>query len=376
LVAERSRSAATDKKITIKLKMKKIVFIIAILGIIAVNVSAQNPTDSTNNAVSDFLSQVIQEQNSNAYNRSGWTVGFVNTMRDSFNGAQIGFLNTVTDNARGGQVGFVNTVAGSFNGGQVAFLNTATNDTKGAQVGFVNTVRGDFDGGQVGFINTATSDVDGAQVGFINTAAGGVDGAQIGFVNTTAGNADGTQIGFVNIARKLNGLQLGFVNFTDEAESGVPIGFLSIVRRGGYRAVELSVSEFHLMNVGFKIGVERFYTTFSVGYNPFEEQNSNRFATGIGAGTIIPMGDSFFFNPEMTGSTSLGRNNRNSTSFVPYFGYNFSDRFSITVAPSVTWSNSPRNTDLLEPIFSIANFEIDDRNEIVIGARISVRWRL
>jgi hypothetical protein len=358
--------------------MKKILLFIAFSGIITVNVSAQSPTDSTNNAVSDFLSQVIQEQNANVYNRSGWTVGFANTMRDSFNGAQIGFVNTVTDNARGGQVGFVNTVTGSFNGSQVAFLNTATNDTKGVQVGFVNTTRGGFDGGQVGFINTA-SGVDGAQVGFINTAAGSVDGAQVGYINTATGNADGAQIGFVNTAQKLNGLQLGFVNFANEVESGVPIGFLSIVKRGGYRAVELSVSEFHLMNVGFKVGIERFYTTFSVGYNPFEAQNSrpaHRFAAGIGFGTIIPMGDSFFFNPEMTGSTSWTINSKNLTSFVPYFGYNFCDRFSITAAPSVTWSHSIRDTDLLEPVFSIANFEINGRNEIVVGARVSVRWRL
>jgi hypothetical protein len=375
--------------------MKKILLSIAFLGIFAVNVAAQNPADSTNNAVSDFLSQVIQEQNSNAYNRSGWTVGFVNTMRDSFNGAQIGFLNTITDNARGGQVGFINTVAGSFNGSQVAFLNTATNDTKGAQIGFLNTVRGGFDGAQVGFLNTTTNDTKGAQVGFVNTIRGGLNGGQVGFVNTATNTVDGTQIafintatsdidgaqiGFVNIARKLNGWQLGFVNFADEIENGVPVGFLSIVRRGGYRAVELSVSEFYLMNVGFKTGVERFYTTFSVGYNPFAEQNSNRFAAGLGIGTIIPMGDSFFFNPEMTGLTSWGKNNKSLTSFVPYFGYNFCDRFSIAAAPSITyahrWGHSPRNADSLEPIFSLANFKIDDRNEFVVGVRMSVRWRL
>lgn len=104
--------------------------------------------------------------------------------------------------------------------------------------------------------------------------------------------------------------------------------------------------------------------------------NSNRFAAGAGFGTIVPIDDSFFFNPEISGLSSLESNSRNLTSFVPYFGYNFSERFSITAAPSVTWSNTPRDTDLLEPIFSISNFEIDGRDEIIVGARVSVRWRL
>ena len=363
--------------------MKKLLFSIAFLGLIAANVAAQtnntnpeNEYSSENGTLSDFLSQVLREQQADEFQRTGATVNFVNTMRDSFSGAQIGFINTTTTNTRGAQVGFVNTTGGIFSGAQVGFLNTIINDTRGAQVGFVNTIRGNQNGGQVGFINTTTR---------------GVDGAQIGFVNTTISNIDGAQIGFVNIARRLTGLQFGFVNFADEVENGVPIGFLSIVRRGGFRAIELSASEFHPVNVGFKIGVEQFYTIFSVGYNPFADSRSERFATGIGVGTIVPINESFFFNPEIIGLTTIGRSNRNNdngeddkrihnnrqlTSFVPFFGYNITDRFSVAIAPTVTWSRASRNSDLLEPVASIAIFNIDDRNEIVVGARVSVRWRI
>jgi hypothetical protein len=373
--------------------MKKFLFSIAFLGFIAVSTTAQNSTDSNSTnpenknsyeienseegALSDFLSQILQEQHSQAVtHRSGLAVGFISTIHGSFDGVQVGFINTVTNDARGTQVGFINTVAGGFNGAQVSFINTAANDTRGTQVGFINTVRGGFSGAQVSFINTATNDTKGAQVGFINTVRGEVDGAQIGFINTATGEVD-AQIGFINTARKLNGLQLGFINYADTVESGgVPIGFLSIVRRGGYKAIEYSASEFHLVNIGLKLGVERFYTTIFVAYNPFEESRSKSFATGVGFGTIVPINDSFFFNPEINYLSSISRNNRQLTSFVPYFGYKFSDCFSITVAPSLTWSqNHNGNVDLLEPMFHLANFEINDKNALVIGARLSARWR-
>ena len=270
---------------------------------------------------------------------------------------------------------FVNVVNEDWRFPLVGFVNTAIGDHTGAQVGFVNSNVGSFSGTQIGFLNTTTNDTRGGQIGFVNTVGDSFNGGQVGFVNTTSADIGGAQLGFMNIARRLEGLQLGFVNIVDEVVSGVPIGFLSVVRHGGYRAVELSVSEFHPVNVGFRIGVERFYTTISVAHNPFADTNSERFATGFGFGTIVPINDAFFFNPEVIGLASLGRTSRNLTSFVPFFGYHFCDRFSVTAAPTVTWSRSPRDTDLLEPVVSIATFEIDDRNEIVIGGRVSVRWR-
>ena len=386
--------------------MKKFLFTIAFLGLLTVNATAQNSNETENQetgGLSDFLSQVLQEQHAQTVShRQGVAVGFISTVHGTFDGAQVSFINTITNDAKGAQVGFINTTRGSYNGGQVGFINSVTSSVRGAQVGYVNTAAGDVNGAQVGFVNTAIGEVSGAQVGFVNTATKDVDGLQVGFVNTavgdcnaqigfvnvatgdvngqvgfvniTAGEVD-AQIGFVNTARKLNGLQLGFVNFADTIENGVSIGFLSIVRQGGFRAVEVGISEFHLVNVGFKLGVERFYTTFSISYNPFEDYRSKSFATGFGFGTIVPINDSFFFNPEIIGSTSWSRNTRNLTSFVPHFGYNLGNHFSVTLAPSVTWSRSPRNMDLLEPIFYVANFEIDDRNAIVVGARLNLRVR-
>ena len=416
--------------------MKKFLFTIAFLGLLAVNATAQNSNETENQetgGLSDFLSQVLQEQHAQTVShRQGVAVGFISTVHGTFDGAQVSFINTITNDAKGAQVGFINTTRGSYNGGQVGFINSVTSSVRGAQVGYVNTAAGDVNGAQVGFVNTAIGEVSGAQVGFVNTATKDVDGFQVGFVNTTIGEVSGAQvgfvntatkdvdglqvgfvntavgdcnaqigfvnvatgdvngqvgfvnitagevdaqIGFVNTARKLNGLQLGFVNFADTIENGVSIGFLSIVRQGGFRAVEVGISEFHLVNVGFKLGVERFYTTFSISYNPFEDYRSKSFATGFGFGTIVPINDSFFFNPEIIGSTSWSRNTRNLTSFVPHFGYNLGNHFSVTLAPSVTWSRSPRNMDLLEPIFYVANFEIDDRNAIVVGARLNLRVR-
>ncbi|MDR2148383.1 MAG: hypothetical protein LBE91_18225, partial [Tannerella sp.] len=216
------------------------------------------------------------------------------------------------------------------------------------------------------------------QLGFVNTATKETRGAQIGFVNTTIRGMDGLQLGFVNVAKqKLKGVQLSFVNYTDSVEKGVPIGFLSFVRRGGYQAVEYSFTEFYPVTVGFKTGVEKFYTSIFLAYNPSRDFAWNTVATGIGIGSVISLKNSFFFNPELTFLTPLGKNaeNRQLTSFVPFFGYNINKHFSIVAGPSVTWNSKNDNDDLQKPIFRIADFEISDDHHIVVGARGGIRYR-
>ena len=287
------------------------------------------------------------------------------------------FVNFVNEDFKFPLIGFVNTAKGDHKGLQLGFVNTNTGNFKGLQASFVNTIGNGLNGVQLSFINTVIGDAKGLQSGFVNTATSNFNGAQIGFVNTAKGDRNGLQLGFVNIAtQKLKGVQLGFVNYTDSIEKGIPIGFLSFVKHGGYKAIEYSFSEFHPITIGFKTGVEEFYTTIFLAYNPSQNFAWDDFATGLGIGSIIPIKNSFFFNPELNSLSSLGKNSDNQlTSFIPFFGYNFNKHFSITAGPSVTWNHNYDNDDLLKPVFKIVNFEINDKNDIVVGARVGIRYR-
>jgi hypothetical protein len=198
-------------------------------------------------------------------------------------------------------------------------------------------------------------------------------------------------------------VQLGFVNYADSIEYGVPIGFISIVRKGGYHAVEYSFSEFFPVNAGLKLGVDKLYTTIFTSFN-FAE-GSSPVAIGLGAGSIIPIGKFFFFNPEFSVLSSVKWQNYhsfltfNAESFVPYIGFKFGKHLSITAGPSITWvqtyneadikkqlkgmsanisdwevSNTP--VEMPKPLFSIYSYDINENNRMVIGARAAVRLQL
>jgi hypothetical protein len=314
--------------------------------------------------------------NWNARNFSGLQMGFVNTLGENLNGAQVAYINTTIQHVEGFQFGFINTARQGVRGGQIAYINFAVQAVDGIQLGFVNTAFQGFTGTQLAFVNIAR-EFQGAQVGFVNAAAKDSRGAQVGFVNAAMKEAPSAQIGFVNVAgRKKTGIQLGFVNFADSIGKSVPIGFFSYVRRGGYMAAEVSFSEFFPVTVGFKTGIEKFYTSFYLGHKPSDRSAKTMYASGAGIGSIIPLKKSFFFNPELhTMNTIEKKNNRLLTSFVPWFGYNFNRRFSIAAGPSVVWSASYEDNVFLKPTFNITNFEINDKHSIFVGFRAGLRCR-
>ncbi len=213
--------------------------------------------------------------------------GFGNTVGDFLDGAQLaGFYNVTRGNSRylqaagfvnttGGDMeglqgaGFCNIVGGTVNGFQGAgFINVSGNEVSGVQAaGFMN-VAGNFGEGvqAAGFGNVAGNGILNVQAaGFMNTADE-VDGVQAsGFLNN-ANEVDGLQAaGFLNRAGYVKGLQAaGFLNICDSIE-GLPIAFISIVRYNGYRRFEIAASETELVSLSFKIGVDKFYSIYSLG---------------------------------------------------------------------------------------------------------------
>jgi len=315
-------------------------------------------------------------------------IGFINVARGNHKGAQLGFINTNTGSFDGLQAAFVNTTAGDLKGLQAGFINTTAGDVRGAQSGFINTTAGGIKGAQFGFINT-TLDLNGAQFGFVNTTPA-LNGAQFGFVNTAKKESRGLQMGFINTsAQKLNGAQIGFINYADSIEDGVPLGFISIVRHGGYRAVEYSFSEFFPVTAGFKLGVEKLYTSFLFGYNPSVEFDKKHLAFGLGLGSIIPITDIFFINPEINSMSTFSwingvfwdqdngvsweEGNASVYSLVPYFGFKFAKHFSVVAGPALSVVSANNGATAPDPLFSIVKHTINERHSLVLGARAGIR---
>jgi hypothetical protein len=298
---------------------------------------------------------------------------FVNIVNEQFRFPLIGFVNIAAGSHNLPQIGFFNWNQNDFSSLQLSFVNTVGGDMVGLQTGFVNTVVGNMSGVQAGFINTTVKSFKGSQVGFINTSAGEqLGGLQMGFINTSVNEINGGQISFINITKQLNGLQLGFINYNDSIESGIPIGFLSIVRNGGYKAIELGVSEISPFNVSFKIGIKQLYTSFIVSYNPFRDNIRDQIIWGVGLGSIIPIGKIFFLNPEITSHKAINENFQNYLSVIPYFRYTIIPNLSIVIGPSVTWVYGEK--DIEDPFYSIKNYSINDNNKLYLGARMALRF--
>jgi hypothetical protein len=268
---------------------------------------------------------------------------------------------------------FINSVDEQFKYPLVGFINIAFGNHDLPQIGFLNWNRNNFSSLQLSFINTVGGDMEGFQMGLINTVAGGITGSQLGFINTAAKSLRGVQLGLVNTSfdEEAEGLQIGFINYAESFENGIPIGLLSIVQNGGYKAVELGVSEMSPFNLSFKIGVEKFYTLFIVSYNPFKDAIGDKLMLGVGFGSIIQLGKGLYLNPEITSNNAPGWDFQHYLGIVPYFGYNITPNLSIAAGPSAVWAHSENGEGLF---YRILEYPIDDDNKIYCGARMAFRF--
>ncbi|MDR1527058.1 MAG: hypothetical protein LBS46_05215 [Dysgonamonadaceae bacterium] len=238
-------------------------------------------------------------------------------------------------------------------------------------IGFVNMAKGNHSTAYIGLVNYADC-LSGTQIGLVNTAKQLPAGVQIGLVNTNLNKLTGVQVGLINVnGGKVNGLQLGLVNYSDTV-SGVPLGLISVVRKGGYRALEVSISEIAPINVSFKLGVEKLYTSFNLAYNPNAEQKVVR---GVGIGSIIPLRNQFFFNPEISQMNTISTKKHSSRQFlraVPGFGFKYK-RMNIIAGPSVCYFHTKKDGIINQPVMQIFSHTFDSRNKIVVGVHAGIR---
>ncbi|HAP00644.1 MAG TPA: hypothetical protein DCQ93_01850, partial [Bacteroidetes bacterium] len=217
--------------------------------------------------------------------------GLVNVDRKNINGLQVGGLTNIAfGNLNGAQIGGLVNQSKSVNGAQVGGLvNTAIGSVKGTQVGgILNFALDSIDGAQIGGIaniSTTSHHVNGIQVGGItNLSLGKMNGSQISGIVNVANRINGFQISLINVGVKVNGSQIGLINISDSL-TGVPVGLISISRSGMFHLDALS-NEFSNANASLRLGSDKFYNTFIIGFSPNTTQG-NRYSFGYGIGSHI-----------------------------------------------------------------------------------------
>jgi len=225
--------------------------------------------------------------------RNGISFNMLYGLNGGLDGVEIGSIfNYIHHNANGVQIaGVFNMVRKNSDG---VFISGATNihlgPTRGASISSAMNLSGGHSDGffVTGGANIHLRTMDGVTIaGGLNLAFGDAQGFSVAPVNLFFKDYFGVQIGVVNIVGGLNGLQLGIVNYVGKDNDALPIGLISIVK-DGYYEVEFTSNEMAFLNVGFKMGVKKFYNTFNMGYSKHDGRNIFRY--GIGIGSSRPVG--------------------------------------------------------------------------------------
>ena len=289
-----------------------------------------------------------------------------------------GLVNVIHEPFQFPMIGFVNIALGNHKSPQVGFVNYNQKDLSGLQLSFVNYTGGKHQGLQFGNVNMTADEFSGMQWGYVNITSKSLEGMQMGFLSMTAEDLDGAQFGFVNVAKSINGSQVGFVNIAEEYRTGIPIGLFSYVHKGGFKAVEIGVSEIAHINFVFKTGVKQFYTSFLLTHynHNSKEIDTEHLWGGLGFGTIFDIDPKIYFNPELIISTTNTSTiyKQGNLSIVPAFGYRFTDNISLLIAPAATWSQTNRNRELVDPVFKLYEYQKDPHKRFIFGGRIGLRY--
>ncbi len=292
--------------------MKKIGFFIALVVLSISGNAQQDSTQSSITQVTFFYPLGTNGVNSADYvNNFSFNIlyglngglkgievgGLVNSNTGPVEGAQFaGIANVNTQTADGLiMAGIANVVADSSNSICAAGIaNVIGSNYIGMQMaGITNIVNGNVLGAQTaGIANVSHGNFKGLQAaGIVNVNTGEFKGVQTaGISNVNKGDLYGAQLGLINRAQKVNGFQFGLINIANEFEGGVPLGLLSYVRNG-YHAIELAGGDAIYGNLNLKLGVEKLYTIYKMG---FATRGNNQYITyGFGLGSKVNLSEKF-----------------------------------------------------------------------------------
>ncbi|MBK6448987.1 MAG: hypothetical protein IPO45_14790 [Saprospiraceae bacterium] len=229
---------------------------------------------------------------------------------------------------------------GGVNGFEMgSLLNYNKGQVKGFQLSGVSNINIGYSDGFIlsGVSNICMDSTSGVIIsGVLNYSKQNAKGFQLATANISANEFSGFQLGVFNYAKKLKGVQFGVFNYLDDGEQGLPIGIFSIVKNGHYE-LELAGGEVIYSNLNYKMGVERFYTIYKIGYSSY--RNYPVYSAGLGFGGILSISDRQKISIDLSGNSIVYNNNwegkLNMLNKVDFnYNYSFSEKFSLLIGPS------------------------------------------
>lgn len=306
--------------------------------------------------------------------------GMGNIAKGDINGAQFsGMFNLATGNAKGIQgAGLFNFNKGNFEYIQLAgIFNSNYGTAKGIQgAGIFNSNLGLPEKEEVELVQLS---------GIFNQNNSVIKGGQASSIlNVSMDSLTGFQGGLVNFGTYVKGVQIGLVNVCmKESENVIPIGLINIVK-GGLYELELSASDAIYTNLNFKMGVDRLYTIYKVGYTVFEGESV--YSHGIGLGTYIDINEKSKIGLDLTSNhltkdflISDGLEMLNKLDLT--YRYAINDKFSAFAGPSfnvyISGYNGDENNGILKVPYTLSKTSkpnVDVYNWFGGNVGVSVRF--
>ncbi len=249
--------------------------------------------------------------------------------------------------------------------------------------GVSNTVNGQYIGSQfAGISNAVNGNVLGAQVaGISNISNGDFTGLQLsGISNIAIGDVTGAQMGLINTAKNVTGFQLGLINVAESFEKGVPLGLISFVK-DGFHAIEVSGGESIYGNLSLKMGVDKLYTIYRLGY---AANNSENYLTyGMGLGSMVDLTEKAKISLDLSANHIIQSSNSPRLNLLARadvaFRYHLNDHIGFFGGPSFNvyiseYSVDSENTALSIPysLYEENWWNNDGSTSIWIGANAGV----
>ncbi|MFN8256888.1 MAG: hypothetical protein U0W24_14430 [Bacteroidales bacterium] len=268
--------------------------------------------------------------------------GVSNVNTGNSKGFLLGGVSNTVDNSTSGMLisGVINILNGNSKGFLLSGVSNIVKDSStGASIsGVVNILNGNSKGFLLsGVSNIVKDSLAGASIaGVINYTNQCSKGFHLSTLNICINDFNGFQLGVFNYSRKINGVQLGVINLDGNAEKGFPIGVLSIVKDGLYE-IEMAAGEVIYANLNYKMGVDRIYTIYKLGYSSYN--NHPVYSAGLGFGSNLSFSEKqklcidlscnmIVFNNNWDGELNM----LNKADFN--YKYHFSDKVSLLIGPS------------------------------------------
>ena len=256
---------------------------------------------------------------------------------------------------------------GGLNGLEIgSLMNYNKGLVKGFQLSGVTNINTEYTKGVLlsGLSNICIDSTAGIFIsGGLNYSNKNSKGFQLASANIVDNEFRGFQLGVFNFAKKLKGVQLGVFNYLADSDKAVPIGIFSVVKNGNYE-FEITGGEVLYSNLNYKMGVEKLYTIFKIGYSSFK--NTPIYSFGLGFGSNIPLAEKQIISIDLSYNHIVHHNNWGSKlNFLSKadfnYKYRFTEKVSALVGPSFNFYFTEEKIDgeygSLKIPYTIYNYE-------------------